>query len=149
MTLQACMLRTEDDCRRYSGRRVRLVKGAHRGVAGVAFSQPLEVDKAFVRCGKILLAGTGEPSFATHDPHLIEILESLALRYGRPKHSYEFALYMGRLEAAQERLAANGERVRVYVPYGPDWFERLVGGLAEQPTTIVGAVRSLLPGSLS
>ena len=53
---------------------------------------------------------------------------------------------MGRLEGAQERLAASGHRVRVYVPYGPDWFARLVGGLAEQPSTIAAAVRSLLPG---
>ena len=147
ITLPACVRRTEADCEAFADRRVRLVKGAHRGAAGIAYSQPAEVDKAFVRCAKTLLAGRGEPSFATHDPRLIEILEALALRYDRPQHSYEFALYMGRLESAQERLAANGERVRVYVPYGPDWFERLVGGLAEQPTTIVGAVRSLLPGS--
>jgi proline dehydrogenase len=146
MTLQTCLRRTEADCARYADGRVRLVKGAHRGAPGVCHTQPIEIDKAYVRCAKKLLRGQGQPSFATHDPRLIEILENLAGRYERPKHSYEFAMYMGRMESAQERLAAHGERVRVYVPYGPDWFERLVGGLAEQPSTIVAAVRSLLPG---
>ena len=94
-----------------------------------------------------LLAGSGDASFATHDARLIEILESLVGRYGRIRHSYEFALFMGRQEGAQERLLEAGERVRVYVPYGPDWFERLVGGLAEQPGTITAALRSLLPGA--
>ncbi len=147
MTLQACLRRTEADCVRFADRQVRLVKGGHRASTPISYSQPMEIDKAYVRCAKKLLAGRGRPSFATHDPRVIEVLEELAVRYHRPKHSYEFALYMGRLESAQERLAAHGERVRVYVPYGPDWFERLVGGLAEQPTTIAAAVRSLLPGS--
>ncbi len=149
MTLQACLRRTEADCARFADRHVRLVKGGHRTSSSVSYSQPIEIDKAYVRCAKKLLAGGGQPSFATHDPRLIEILGELVDRYERPKHSYEFALYMGRLESAQERLAAHGERVRIYVPYGPDWFERLVGGLAEQPTTIAAAVRSLLPGSTS
>jgi proline dehydrogenase len=104
------------------------------------------VDKAYVRCARTLLKGSGEPSFATHDPRLIEVIEGLAARYERRPRSFEFAFYMGRLEVAQERLAASGHRVRVYVPYGPDWFARLVGGLAEQPSTIAAAVRSLLPG---
>jgi len=56
-------------------------------------------------------------------------------------------LFMGRQESEQQRLAAAGDRVRVYVPYGPQWFERLVAGLAEQPSGVVSAVRSLLPWS--
>ena len=56
-------------------------------------------------------------------------------------------MFLGRQEGAQERLLAAGERVRVYVPYGPDWFERLVGGLAEEPGTVTAALRSLLPGA--
>ncbi len=147
LTLPAVLRRTAADCERLAGRRVRLVKGGHRGTAAVAYAQPIEIDKSFVRCAKTLLRGGGEPSFATHDPRLIDILETLVARYERPRHSYEFAFFMGRQEAAQERLLAAGERVRVYVPYGPDWFERLVGGLAEQPSSITAALRSLLPGS--
>jgi proline dehydrogenase len=147
VTLPAALRRTEADCERLSGRRVRLVKGGRGGAAPVAHGQPIEIDKAFVRCAKSLLAGTGEPSFATHDNRIVEVLESLATRYRRPRHSYEFAFFMGRQEGTQERLLAAGECVRVYVPYGPEWFSRLVGGLAEQPSSITAAVRSLLPGS--
>ncbi len=147
VTLPAVLRRTAADCERFADRRVRLVKGGHRGASAVAYSHPIEIDKSFIRCAKTLLRGAGEPSFATHDPRLIEILESLTARYERPRQSYEFAFFMGRQEAAQERLLAAGERVRVYVPYGPDWFERLVGGLAEQPSSIAAALRSLLPGS--
>jgi proline dehydrogenase len=147
ITLAAVLHRTEADCVRIADRRVRIVKGGHRAEAAVAHSQPIEVDKTYIRCAKTLLRGTGDPSFATHDPRLIEIIEELATRYERPPHSYEFAFYMGRQEAAQERLLAAGQRVRIYVPYGPEWFERLVGGLAEQPSSIAAALRSLLPGS--
>jgi proline dehydrogenase len=145
-TLQANLLRAEDDCRRLADQRVRLVKGGYRESAAVAHRQPAEIDKAFVRCAKILLKGRGEPSFATHDPRLIEIIEDVAQRYGRAVQTYEFAFYMGRMQAEQTRLCDGGHRVRIYVPYGPDWFARLVGGLAEQPASITSAVRSLLPG---
>jgi proline dehydrogenase len=148
-TIQARLKRSEEDCRRFADRRVRLVKGGRRQPGSVAHDQPAETDKAFIRCAKVLLKGSGAPSFATHDLRVIGVLESLTTRYARPKQSYEYAFYFGRQESAQERLGAAGERVRVYVPYGPDWFERLVGGLAEQPASISAAVRSLLPGSAS
>ena len=147
ITLPAAVRRTEADCVRLADRRVRLIKGSRKGDPAVSYGQPYEIDKAYVRCAKALLAGSGDASFATHDARLIEILESLVGRYGRIRHSYEFALFMGRQEGAQERLLAAGERVRVYVPYGPDWFERLVGGLAEEPGTVSAALRSLLPGA--
>ena len=147
VTLPAALRRTEADCARLAGRRVRLVKGVRSGDPAVAFGQPIEIDKAFVRCAKALLRGEGEASFATHDPRLLDIVQSLVGRYGRPRQSYEFVFFMGRLEGAQDRLLAESERVRVYVPYGPDWFERLVAGLAEQPSTVTAALRSMLPGS--
>jgi proline dehydrogenase len=147
VTVQANLRRSESDCVRLGDRRVRLVKGGYRETPDVGHVQPAEIDKAFVRCAKILLNAPGEPSFATHDPRLINVVESLTVRYARPRQTFEFCFYLGRQEGEQERLAAAGDRVRVYVPYGPDWFGRLVGGLAEQPTSIAGAVRSLLPGT--
>lgn len=147
VTLPAALRRTEADCARLAGRRVRVVKGVRGGDPSVAFGQPIEIDKAFVRCAKALLRGEGDASFATHDPRLLDIVQSLVGRYGRPRQSYEFVFFMGRLEGAQDRLLAESERVRVYVPYGPDWFERLVAGLAEQPSTVTAALRSMLPGS--
>ncbi len=146
LTVAASLRRTEEDCRRLSDRRLRLVKGGHRGATSVAYTQPIEIDKSYVRCAKALLGGAGTPSFATHDERLVPIVESLALRFGRAESDIEFAFYMGRQEGLQQRLLESGHAVRVYVPYGPDWFERLVGGLAEQPSSIAAAVRSLLPG---
>lgn len=145
ITLPAILRSAEGLARPWAEHRVRLVKGAH-GDGAAAYRQPIETDKAYVRIAKILLKGGGQPSFATHDPRLIEIVESLARRYDRPRHTYEFAFYLGRQVGEQERLLAEGERVRIYVPYGHRWLERLVGGLAEQPGGVAGALRSLLPG---
>lgn len=145
VTLPAILRSTEAECARLADRRVRLVKGGHAD-GSATYRQPIETDKAFVRCAKTLLRGGGDPSFATHDTRLIEIVESLAERYGRAPHTYEYAFYLGRQTGQQERLLAAGQRVRIYVPFGPRWFERLVGGLAEQPGGIGGALRSLLPG---
>jgi proline dehydrogenase len=144
VTIAAAHRGSEADCRRLAGHRVRLVKGGRRGDPH-DLQQPIEIDKAYVRCAKALLQGSGNPSFATHDPRLLDAIATLAPRYGRAPHSYEFAFFLGRQEGAQERLLAEGERVRIYVPYGPHWFERLVGGLAEQSGTIGAALRSLLP----
>ena len=145
VTLPAILRSTERTALAWSDRRVRLVKGAHADGAD-AYRQPIETDKAYVRCAKALLRGSGQPSFATHDPRLIAIVESLARRFDRPRHTYEFAFYLGRQTAEQERLLAEGEKVRIYVPYGQRWLERLVAGLPEQPGGITGALRSLLPG---
>ena len=147
VTLPAALHRTEHDCGRFGDRRIRLVKGGHRGLGGIAFQQPAEVDKAYIRCAKALLRGSGEPSFATHDVRIVEILQTLVARVDRPRQTYEFTFFMGRQEGLQERLQSSGERVRIYVPYGPDWFERLVGGLSEQSSSLGSAIRSLLPGA--
>lgn len=144
VTLPAILRATEGYASDWADGRVRLVKGAH-GDGASAYHQPIETDKAFVRSAKVLLRGSGSPSFATHDPRLIEIVEALALRFDRDPHTFEFAFYLGREAAEQERLLAAGHRVRVYVPFGHRWLERLVGGLAEQPTGIAGALRSMLP----
>ena len=148
--LQASLRRTERDCADIGGR-VRLVKeGLASGVVESGrFDSAIEVDKSFVRCAKALLArgDAAEPSFATHDPRLVEIVQALAGRYLRENGSYEFAMYLGRSEHLQQRLVDNGERVRVFVPFGPEWFGRLVGGLAERPSGLASAVRALLPGA--
>lgn len=143
VTLAACLRRTERDCEALRDRRVRLVKGSYRAQPPLTYSQPAEIDKSFVRSARRLLAGTGDCSFATHDPRLLAIVAELAQRADR---DVEYAFYLGRAQGEQERLQAAGATVRVYVPYGPEWFERIVGGLAERPASIGAAVRSLLPG---
>jgi proline dehydrogenase len=144
--LQAMLHRTEADCRAlaHEGSRVRLCKGAYLEPEDVAFQDRLEVDKSYIRCLKVLLAGEGYPMIATHDPRMVEIAGSLASRYGRTPGSYEFQMLYGIRPEEQRRLAGNGERVRVYVPYGTEWYGYLMRRLAERPQNLSFFVRSLI-----
>ena len=144
--LQAYLHRTEADCRAlaYEGSRVRLCKGAYDEPAEVAFQSRLEVDKSYVRCVKVLLAGQGYPMIATHDPRMIKIASSLASRNGRAVGSYEFQMLYGIRPEEQRRLAAAGETMRVYVPYGTEWYGYLMRRLAERPRNLTFFVRSLI-----
>jgi proline dehydrogenase len=144
--LQAYLHRTEADCRAlaYEGSRVRLCKGAYNEPEHVAWQDDLDVDRSYVRCLKVLLAGQGYPMIATHDPRLIDITSSLASRYGRARGSYEFQMLYGIRPEGQRRLAAAGETMRVYVPYGAEWYGYLMRRLAERPQNLSFFLRSLI-----
>jgi proline dehydrogenase len=144
--LQAMLRRTEADCRAlaYEGSRVRLCKGAYHEPESVAFQDKLDIDKSYVRCLKVLLAGQGYPMIATHDPRMIEIASSLASRYGRAKGTYEFQMLYGIRPEEQKRLAASGETMRVYVPYGTEWYGYLMRRLAERPQNLSFFAKSLI-----
>ncbi|MBD3945528.1 proline dehydrogenase family protein [Nocardioides ganghwensis] len=144
--LQAMLHRTEADCRAlaYEGSRVRLCKGAYMEPADVAFQDRLDVDKAYVRCLKVLLGGQGYPMVATHDPRMVQIASSLASRFGRRPGTYEFQMLYGIRPEEQKRLAAAGESVRVYIPYGTEWYGYLMRRLAEKPQNLAFFVRSLV-----
>jgi len=144
--LQAYLHRTEADCRAlaYEGSRVRLCKGAYKEPESVAFQDRLDVDKSYVRCLKVLLAGQGYPMIATHDPRMVEIASSLASRYGRAQGSYEFQMLYGIRPEEQRRLAESGESMRVYIPYGLEWYGYLMRRLAERPQNLSFFVKSLI-----
>jgi len=144
--LQAYLHRTEADCRAlaHEGSRVRLCKGAYDEPEEVAFQSDLDVDRSYVRCLKVLLAGHCYPMIATHDPRLIEIASSLASRYGREPGSYEFQMLYGIRSEEQRRLVQAGERVRVYIPYGTEWYGYLMRRLAERPQNLSFFLRSLV-----
>jgi len=144
--LQAALRRTEGDARAlaFEGSRVRLCKGAFREPVAQAYPDRHEVDKSFVRCLKILMAGQGYPMVATHDPRLIRIASALATRYGRAQGSYEFQMLYGFGADEQRRLAGNGEKVRVYVPYGEQKYGYLLRRFAERPSNLTSFVRSAL-----
>jgi len=144
--LQAYLHRTEADCRAlaYEGSRVRLCKGAYNEPDEVAFQEKIEVDKSYVRCLKVLLSGQGYPMIATHDPRMVEIASSLASRFGRSQGSYEFQMLYGIRPEEQRRLAAAGETVRVYIPYGQEWYGYLMRRLAERPQNLSFFLRSLI-----
>lgn len=143
--LQAYLRRTEADCRdlAYEGSRVRLCKGAYDEPAEVAFQSDGEVDRSYVRCMKVLLSGPGYPMLATHDPRLVEIAGSLAARYRREQGSYEYQLLYGVRPNEQRRLVRAGERVRVYMPYGQEWYGYLVRRMAERPANVGFFLRSV------
>ncbi len=141
--VQAALRRTETDVRELAapGVRVRLCKGAYAEPVSEAFTTRHDVDRSFARCLRILMAGPGYPMIATHDPRLIAITRSLGLR--RAPDSFEYQMLYGVRPQEQRRLAATGARVRVYVPYGSDWYGYLVRRLAERPANLGFFLRSL------
>ena len=143
--IQACLRRGEADCRSLAGygQRVRLCKGAYRELESVAYTSRRDVDMSYARCQRALMNGSGYPMVATHDPRLIEITGSLALLTGRAADSFEYQMLYGIRPAEQRRLADTGARMRVYVPYGADWYAYLVRRLAERPGNLTFFLRSL------
>jgi proline dehydrogenase len=142
--LQAYLHRTQSDCRdlAYAGSRVRLCKGAYSEPASVAYQSRQEVDVSYVRCMNILLRGSGYPMFATHDPTLVSIARHRAAALD--KHGFEFQMLFGIRPDEQRRLAAAGHTVRVYVPYGAQWYGYLMRRLAERPANLAFFGRALV-----
>jgi proline dehydrogenase len=143
--LQSYLRRTEEDCGRLAGAgsRVRLCKGAYAEPADVAFTDGLDVDRSYVRCVNALLAGDGYPMFATHDPRLVPIIDARAEFHGRKPGSFEYQMLYGIRPDEQRRLAALGHTVRVYVPYGVQWYGYLMRRLAERPANTAFFLRAL------
>jgi proline dehydrogenase len=144
--LQAYLRRTEADCRdlAYEGSRVRLCKGAYNEPESVAFTDKHDVDKSYVRCLKVLMAAEGYPMIASHDPRMVDIAGALATRHGRSQGSYEYQMLYGIRPDEQRRLAEAGEKVRVYLPYGQEWYGYLMRRLAERPSNLSFFVHSLV-----
>jgi proline dehydrogenase len=147
--LQAQLHRTEDDVAAYSynDSRIRLCKGAYAEAADVAFVERGEIDKAYVRSMRNLIESDAYPMLATHDPRLIQIGQALALRSGRAKETFEFQMLLGVRPEEQVRLAELGHKVRVYVPYGDQWYPYLMRRMAEKPSNLSLFLRSLVSKS--
>jgi proline dehydrogenase len=143
--LQAYLRRTEQDCRELAGpgSRVRLCKGAYAEPESVAFPEKSEVDKSYVRCLRVLMAGEGYPMVASHDPRMIEIAAALAEEHGRTDDDHEFQMLYGVRPEEQARIAASGTRMRVYVPYGDEWYGYFMRRLAERPANLAFFLRGL------
>jgi proline dehydrogenase len=144
--LQAYLHRTEADCKdlAYEGSRVRLCKGAYHEPESVAFQDKHDVDKSYVRCLKVLKAGQGYPMIASHDPRMVDIAGALATRNGRAQGTYEYQMLFGIRPDEQKRLADAGEKVRVYLPYGQEWYGYLMRRLAERPSNLAFFLHSLV-----
>jgi proline dehydrogenase len=137
--LQAYLHRTEADCADLAGpgSRVRLCKGAYAEPASVAHQAREAVDDSFRRCLRVLMEGRGYPMVATHDPALIE----LAVQLGADR-DYELQMLHGVRPRAQRELAAEGHRLRVYLPYGSAWFPYFMRRLGERPANLAFFLRS-------
>lgn len=143
--LQAYLHRTEDDCREFSGRasRIRLCKGAYQEPSSVAFQKPADVDASYLRCLQVLMDGCGYPMVATHDPAMITAALDLATGSERGPEDFELQMLYGIRDAEQRRLVTEGHHLRVYVPYGSQWFGYFMRRLAERPANLVFFMRSL------
>lgn len=143
--LQSYLYRTEQDCRDLAtaGSRVRLCKGTYKEPEHVAFQEKADVDRSYVRCLKILMEGEGYPMIATHDPRLIEIATVLADNAQRSADDWELQMLHGIRPEEQLRLAASGARMRVYVPFGEEWYGYLMRRMAERPANLGFFLRGL------
>jgi proline dehydrogenase len=143
--IQSYLRRSAADCAALAvaGSRVRLCKGAYQAPEGVGLASRAEVDRSYARCMRVLLEGAGYPMLATHDPRLIRIAGTKAGVLGREADSFEYQMLYGIRPAEQVRLAATGAQVRVYLPYGSDWYGYLVRRLAERPANLAFFLRAL------
>ncbi|WP_041314786.1 proline dehydrogenase family protein [Mycobacterium sp. JS623] len=143
--LQAYLKRTEDDCRDFaaSGARIRLCKGAYDEPSSVAYRAGEDVTESYLRCLEVLMAGSGYPMVASHDPQIIEAVPALARENGRGVDDFEYQMLYGIRDAEQRRLADEGNHVRVYVPFGTQWYGYFVRRLAERPANLTFFLRAL------
>jgi proline dehydrogenase len=144
--LQASLRRTEDDCISMGvrGSRVRLCKGAYLEPASLAWQRPDDIRAAYVRCLGTLIAGGALPMAATHDPKLVDAAGRLVSEIGRPGFKHEYQMLYGIRPDEQRRLAAAGETVRVYVPFGVQWYGYLMRRMAERPANTALFLRALM-----
>jgi proline dehydrogenase len=143
--IQAYLYRSEADIERLSalGLPIRLCKGAYREPPSVAFPRKPEVDANYKRLSEILLERGVYPALATHDPAMIGHALGFAGRKGLAKDAFEFQMLYGIRRDLQERLAAAGYRVRLYVPYGTAWYPYFMRRLAERPANLLFLARHL------
>ncbi|MCV7419780.1 proline dehydrogenase family protein [Mycobacterium yunnanensis] len=154
--LQAYLKRTEADCREFAGSRVgssrerssagariRLCKGAYDEPAAVAYRDADEVTDSYLRCLRILMAGEGYPMVASHDPAIVEAVPTMAREFGLGVDDFEYQMLYGIRDAEQRRLAEEGNHVRVYVPFGTQWYGYFVRRLAERPANLTFFLRAL------
>ncbi len=146
VVLQSALPRSVEDARRMNalGARVRLVKGAYREPRKVAYRSKERVDAAFVEIMRLLLTEGVSPAIATHDPAMIDATRSFAAERGIKPQAYEFQMLYGVRRDLQEALSRAGFGVRVYVPFGGEWFPYFMRRLGERPANVGFVLRSLV-----
>ena len=152
IVLQSYLYRTWSDVERAVQLRcrVRLCKGAYKEPASVAFAEKKEVDANYKKCMQALLEHGNYPAIATHDPQLIQEAKRYAAEHDIDSSRFEFQMLYGVRRDLQEQLVRDGYRMRVYVPFGTQWYPYLMRRLAERPANVAfmtgNVVREMLPG---
>ena len=152
IVLQSYLYRTWSDVERAIQLRcrVRLCKGAYKEPASVAFPDKKEVDANYLKCMQALLDGANYPAIATHDPRLIDAAKHFVAEHAIDRSRFEFQMLYGVRRDLQEQLVREGYRMRVYVPFGTQWYPYLMRRLAERPANVAfmtgNVVREMLPG---
>ncbi len=146
VVLQSCLHRSEKDLARVNalGARVRLVKGAYREPREVAYQSKAEVDACFQRMTQSLLLEGTYPAIATHDVKMIDYTKQVAAGHGIPHDRFEFQMLYGIRRDLQASLVADGFRMRVYVPFGTEWFPYFMRRLGERPANVGFVLRGVL-----
>lgn len=146
--LQSYLYRTPKDLETLLPLRpnLRLVKGAYLEPAGVAFPRKADVDAAYVRLAERMLLDGAFTAIATHDERIIEHVKAFAGRHGLGGERFEFQMLFGVRPKLQRDLVAQGYRVRVATPFGPEWYFYLMRRLAERPANVLFLARNLLRG---
>jgi proline dehydrogenase len=148
LAVQSYLRRTEGDLARLKPLhpKIRLVKGAYQEPPEVAFPEKSEVDESYRSLMGVLFSDGFEPAIATHDDSMIEHARRLARENGTPASRWEVQMLLGVRREAQERLAREGVRMRVYVTFGTEWVPYFMRRLAERPANVGFILRSLIRG---
>jgi proline dehydrogenase len=148
VAIQSCLHRTPADLERLIDARVqvRLCKGAYLEPRAIAYRHRSEVDAAFARLVNRLIASPSYAMIATHDERLIDHVLKQAARTKRAPGTYEFQMLFGVRRELQRKLIADGYRVRIYVPFGGQWYPYLMRRIAERPANVRFFLESLARG---
>jgi proline dehydrogenase len=146
VVIQAYLYRSEADTRELNaiGARVRLCKGAYSEPATVAFPDKADTDENYVKLMQLLLSEGNYPGIATHDERMIEATRAYASRQGIASDRFEFQMLYGIRRDLQEQLVRDGFRLRVYVPYGEEWYPYMVRRMAERPANLLFVLGGVL-----
>jgi proline dehydrogenase len=146
--IQSYMRRSESDVEKLlaEGIRIRLCKGAYKEPAEIAFQKKSEVDDNYVRLMKILMKSGVYNGLATHDENIINEAKRFATREKVPPDAFEFQMLYGIRRDLQESLVREGWRMRVYIPFGTEWYPYLMRRLAERPANVLFIAKNLLRG---
>ena len=144
--IQSYMKRAEDDVEKLlaEGIRIRLCKGAYKEPEEIAFQKKPDVDANYVKLMKILMKSGVYHGLATHDESIIEQAKAFATSEKIARDAFEFQMLYGIRRDLQQKLARDGWRMRVYIPFGTEWYPYFMRRLAERPANVFFVVRNLL-----